>query len=99
MRPYPVPKIHEEMFKTEVEHLVLLGVLEVVNDSEWVAPSFAHPKSKSNLVRLLINLRNINKQLKGKPYPLKNQWGVIEIRGFSVCYATWFEHGGISYPT
>ena len=26
-RPYPVPKVHEEMFKTEVEGLVLLGFL------------------------------------------------------------------------
>ena len=32
LRPYPVPKVHEEMFKNEVEHLVLLGLLEVEND-------------------------------------------------------------------
>ena len=25
--PYPLPKLHEEMLKKEVEHLVLLGVL------------------------------------------------------------------------
>ena len=24
LQPYPVPKVHEEMFKNEVEHLVLL---------------------------------------------------------------------------
>ena len=33
LRPYPVPNIHEEMFKNKVESLVLLGVLEVSNDS------------------------------------------------------------------
>ena len=27
LRPYPILKIHEEMFKKEVECLVLLGVL------------------------------------------------------------------------
>ena len=62
-RPYPIPKVHEEMFKKEVERLVLLGVLEVANDSEWGAPSFSQTKPKSNQVRFLSDSRNINKQL------------------------------------
>ena len=31
--PYTVPKVHEVMFKNYVEHLVLLGVLELSDDS------------------------------------------------------------------
>ena len=31
--PHPVLKVHEEMIKYEVERLVLLGFLEVANDS------------------------------------------------------------------
>ena len=31
LRPYPVPKLHEEMFKNEVERLFLLVVLKVAN--------------------------------------------------------------------
>ena len=58
--PYPVPKEHEEMFKKEVAHLVLLGVHKVANDSEWKAPSFVQPKPKSNRVRFLSNFRNLN---------------------------------------
>ena len=45
-RPCTLPKVHEEMLKKEVEHLVLLGFLEVENDPEWGAPSFAQPKPK-----------------------------------------------------
>ena len=52
------------MFKKEFERIVLLGVTEVVNDSEWGAPSFAEPKPKSKRVRLLSDYRNLNKQLK-----------------------------------
>ena len=46
-RPYPVPKLHKKEIK-EVEHLVLLGVLKVANDSEWGAPYFDQPKPRSN---------------------------------------------------
>ena len=63
-RPYPVPKVHEEMFKKGVERLVLLGVPRVANDSEWGAPYFSHPKPKSSRVRFLGDFRNLNKQLK-----------------------------------
>ena len=58
------------MFKNEVERLVLLGVLEVANSSNWGAPSFSQPKPESNRVRFLIDFRNLNKQLKRKPYPM-----------------------------
>ena len=37
----------------EVEPLVVLGFLERENDSEWGDPSFARPKTKSNLVRFI----------------------------------------------
>ena len=56
------------MFKKEVGNLVLLGSLEVENDSEWGAPYFAQPKPKSNRVHFLSNFRNLNRKLKRKPY-------------------------------
>ena len=69
--PYPVPKLQKEMFKQEVENLVILGVLELANDSEWVAPSFAKTIPKSNQVHFLSEFRN---QLNKKQYPTpKNQ--------------------------
>ena len=45
-RPYSVTKVHNEMFKKEAKRLVLLGVVEVANDSEWGSPYFAQPKHK-----------------------------------------------------
>ena len=68
--PYPVPKVHKEMFKQEVENLVILGVLDLANDSEWLAPSFVKPKPKSNQVRFLSEFRNLNKQLNKKQYSM-----------------------------
>ena len=60
------------MFKKQVKRLVLLGVLEVINDPEWGAPSFEQPKPKSNQVLFLSNFRNLNNQLKQKLYPIPN---------------------------
>ena len=42
--PYPVPKVHEEMIIKEVACLVILGLLERKNESEWGAPYFSQPK-------------------------------------------------------
>ena len=58
------------MFIKEVERLVILGVLDVANDSKWGAPYFAKPKPKLSRVIFLSDFRNLNKQLKQKPYPM-----------------------------
>ena len=43
-RPYPGTKVHEEIFKNEVERVFLLGVFEVANDSVWGSSSCVKPK-------------------------------------------------------
>ncbi len=40
-RPYPVPQIHLKTFKTELTHLVRIGVLAPQQESEWAS----HPHS------------------------------------------------------
>ena len=50
--------------------LVLLGILKVENDSEWGAPYFAQPQTKSIRVHVLSDFRNLIKELMQKPYPL-----------------------------
>ena len=43
-RPYPVPQIHMNTFKWELDHLVELGVLIPTQESEWASPTFIIPK-------------------------------------------------------
>ena len=70
------------MFKKEVGHLILLGVLELANDSEWGAPSFAQPKPKSKRERFPGDFRNL-KKLKRSPYlmPKINKM-LLKLEGF-----------------
>ena len=44
-KPYPVPKVNEEMFNKQVGRFVLLRIVKTSNESDWRAPSFVKPKS------------------------------------------------------
>ena len=49
-RQYPIPRVHLETFKKELDHLVSIGVLSLVRDTEWGLPTFITPK-KNGTVR------------------------------------------------
>ena len=79
MRAYPVPHVHLELFKKELQHLVKLGVLSPQGASEWAMPSFIIPK-KDGRVRWISDLRELNKVIKRKQYPLPMIMDVLRKR-------------------
>ena len=68
-KPYPVPYSQEQKLRQEVERLVLYGVLRKINRSEWASPMFTIKKPDDSL-RSLADLRELNKRIKRKPFPL-----------------------------
>jgi hypothetical protein len=43
-RAYPVPRVHLQTFKKELDHLVELAVLAPQGSSEWASPTLITPK-------------------------------------------------------
>jgi hypothetical protein len=83
---FPVPKVHKETIRKEVERLCKLGVLERQPASEWALPSFIIP-TKDKTVRFLSDFQEVNKSLVRTPFPiLKISMVLQKIEGFS--YAT-----------
>jgi hypothetical protein len=68
-RIFPIPKVHEQTLKMEVNRLVELGVLKKVNRSEWEAPTFIIPK-KDGTVRFISDFHKLNLRIRHKPYPI-----------------------------
>lgn len=68
-RPYPVPRIHLQTFKKELDHSVQLFVLAPQGESEWASPTFIAPK-KDGRFRWISDFRELNKVVQLKVYPL-----------------------------
>jgi hypothetical protein len=66
---HPVPQIQLKTFKVELDHFVRIGVLTSQQESEWASPSFIIPK-KDGRVCWISNLRQLNKDIRRKQYPL-----------------------------
>ncbi len=68
-RPFPVPQIHKATLMKEINRLVDIGVLEQVEQADWLSPSFCIPKSDQT-IRFLSDFRELNKALIRRPFPL-----------------------------
>ena len=78
-RHYPVADAHRKVFKEELDRLVAIGVLKKVGRSEWASSSFVIPK-KDGTVRWITDLRELNKVIKRKIYPLRRIHDILRRR-------------------
>ena len=85
-KPYPVPHSQERKLREEIDRLIEHGVMRKINRSEWAAPMFTIQKPDGSL-RSLADLRELNKRIKRKPFPLPKINDMLQkLEGFQ--YAT-----------
>jgi hypothetical protein len=81
-KPYPVPHSQEKRLKDEIRQLCKYGVLRKINHSEWACPLFTISKPDGSL-RSLADLREVNKVIKRKPFPLPKITDMLQtLEGF-----------------
>jgi Retroviral aspartyl protease len=84
--PFPVPKIHENTLKKEIQRLCNLGVLKPQVASEYQSPSFIIPK-KNGTVRVVSDFRVLNSKLQRVTFPIPRIQDILtSLNGFT--YAT-----------
>ena len=76
-RPFPIPKAYEQLTKDECRRFEKAGVWEHNLDSQWAAPSFIVPK-KTGDVRIVTDLRELNKCVKRTPYPIPKILDILQ---------------------
>ena len=79
LKPYPVAKAHEQLFKNELQRLCEIGVLKRVGSTEWAFPTFIIPK-KDGRVRWVSDFRKLNELIRRKQYPLPRIYDVLRKR-------------------
>ena len=85
-KPFPIPKAYEQTTRKEAKRFEDIGVWYHNPNATWAAPTFIQPK-KTGDVRILTDLRELNKWIVRKPYPLpKIQDMLQKLEQFS--YAT-----------
>ena len=75
-KQFPIPKIHEETMKTEVNRSVKIGVLQSKNNSKKAAPTFIIPK-KNGTVYFITYFRKRIKELRGN---------LFQFLKYKICY-------------
>jgi len=68
-RPYRLNPRYKEKVRQELDKMIVAGIIELVEESEWVSPMVVQDKMTKGEIRIYVNLRNLNDASVHDPFP------------------------------
>jgi hypothetical protein len=60
--------IHKQKFKDEIDRILEAGIIEPVEESEWISSMVAQDKKKGREIRICVDLRKLNNACLHDPF-------------------------------
>ena len=80
-RPYRLNPCYKEKFRAELDRMLEAGVIEPVEESEWISLIVVQDKKTSGEVRICVDLRKLNDACLDDSFPTHSQmkyWRLLE---------------------
>ena len=68
-RPYRLNPKYKEKFRMELDKMLAAGIIEPVEESEWVSPMVVQEKNTKGEIRICVDLRKLNDACLHDPFP------------------------------
>ena len=67
--PYSLNPRYKEKVRQELHKMITTGIIEPVEESEWVSPMVVHDKKTKGEIRICVDLRKLNDAFVHDPFP------------------------------
>ena len=86
-RPYKLNMCYKEKVKAELDRMLEAGIIELVEESEWINPIVIQDKKATGEVRICVDLRKLNNSCLHDPFPTPFTDEVLESIGGQEMYS------------
>jgi hypothetical protein len=85
-RPYKLNLVYKQKLKEELKRMLEVGIIEPVEESEWISPMVVHEKKKGG-IQICVDMRKLNDSFLHDPFPTPFTNEVLENVGGQEAYS------------
>ena len=86
-RPYRLNSRYKEKVKDEIDKMLAAGIIEPVEESEWVSPMVVQEKKTKGDIRIYVDLHKLNNASLYDPFPTPFNDEVLDNMGGQEVYS------------